>query len=61
MSFATFLALLAVVGLAVVVRRVTTPECPRCRSKDWDRKLCAPMLFCRRCATRVDAQLRNYN
>lgn len=61
MSFTTLIALLAVAGLAYAVRRVTTPACPRCRAKAWDRKLCAPMLFCRRCATRVDAQLRVYN
>jgi hypothetical protein len=35
--------------------------CPRCKSREWDRKLCAPLLFCRRCATRVDSQGHAYN
>jgi hypothetical protein len=61
MTFTTLLGVVAFVALAFVVRRVTTPACPRCRSKDWDRKLCAPMLFCRRCATRVDVHLQLYN
>lgn len=46
---------------ALVARRLMTPPCPRCRGKEWDRRLCAPLLFCRRCATRIDAQGRAYN
>ncbi|HEY0014793.1 MAG TPA: hypothetical protein VGC13_00685 [Longimicrobium sp.] len=40
---------------------MTTPSCPRCRGKEWDRRMCAPLLFCRRCATRIDAHGRAYN
>ena len=50
-------AALAALGL----RRYMTPSCPRCRSKQWDRKLCQPLLFCRRCATRIDTEGRVYN
>lgn len=55
------LGLTAAVALALGVRRYATPPCPRCRNRSWDRKLCAPLLFCRRCATRVDSQGRVYN
>jgi hypothetical protein len=51
----------AAAAMVYVVRRFTTPACPRCRSKNWDRKLCYPLLFCRACATRIDSQLRLYN
>ena len=51
----------AIAAVAYVIRRVTTPACPRCRSKNWDRKLWHPLLFCRGCATRIDSQLRLYN
>lgn len=59
----TSTVLLAAFGLLAVLgyRRWATPSCPRCRGRDWDRKLCAPLLFCRRCATRVDDALRIYN
>lgn len=43
------------------LRRFMAPNCPRCRGKEWDRKLCAPLLFCRRCATRIDTEGRVYN
>lgn len=43
------------------LRRLTSPTCPRCRHRDWDRKLCAPLLFCRHCATRIDAHGRTFN
>jgi hypothetical protein len=55
------LALSALLAVAFVVRRFATPPCPRCRAREWDRKLCAPLLFCRRCATRIDSQGRAYN
>lgn len=55
------LAVSAVAALVMGVRRYATPSCPRCHRREWDRKLCAPLLFCRRCATRVDAQGRTYN
>lgn len=55
------LALSAVVAVVLVVRRYATPPCPRCRGREWDRKLCAPLLFCRRCATRIDSHGRAYN
>ena len=55
------LGLSAAAALLLLVRRYTTPPCPRCRGREWDRKLCAPLLFCRRCATRIDAQGRAYN
>jgi hypothetical protein len=55
------LALVLVLGLAAMSRRFFSPPCPRCRSREWDRKLCAPLLFCRKCATRMDAQGRAYN
>lgn len=47
--------------LGLGVRHYVTPSCPRCHNRSWDRKLCAPLLFCRRCATRVDSQGRVYN
>jgi hypothetical protein len=55
------LGLAAALGAGFVARRYLSPACPRCKSREWDRKLCAPLLFCRRCATRVDAQGRVYN
>jgi hypothetical protein len=55
------LGLTAAFVLGLVVRRMTTPACPRCRGKEWDRRMCAPLLFCRRCATRIDAHGRAYN
>jgi hypothetical protein len=55
------LGLSAVVALLLLVRRYMTPACPRCRSREWDRRLCAPLLFCRRCATRIDSHGRVYN
>ena len=51
----------AVVGMGTYLGRLLLlPACPRCKSRRWDRKLCAPLLFCRRCATRVDFQGRTY-
>ena len=61
MLMALILGLTAVLALALLVRRLTTPPCPRCRAREWDRRLCAPLLFCRRCATRVDSHGRAYN
>jgi hypothetical protein len=55
------LGLSAAIALALAVRHYVTPSCPRCRNRAWDRKLCAPLLFCRRCATRVDSHGRAYN
>lgn len=55
------LAVSAVLAVLLGVRRYTTPSCPRCKSREWDRKLCAPLLFCRRCATRIDSQGRAFN
>lgn len=52
---------LALLALVYVARRYLSPACPRCRSRNWDRKLCQPLLFCRACATRVDAHGRTYN
>lgn len=51
----------AVSGVALLARRYMTPHCPRCKNREWDRKLCAPLLFCRRCATRIDGEGRVYN
>ncbi len=42
-------------------RWLMTPNCPRCKAKKWDRKLCQPLLICRRCATRCDSHGRVYN
>jgi hypothetical protein len=41
--------------------RARYPNCPRCGSRRWDRKLCHPLLFCRKCATRCDMQGLTYN
>jgi ribosomal protein L37AE/L43A len=61
MSF-TLIVGLAAAGMAVLAgRRALTPRCPRCRSKEWDRRLCAPLLFCRRCASRIDHAGKLYN
>ncbi|HEX2203644.1 MAG TPA: hypothetical protein VHG91_10115 [Longimicrobium sp.] len=52
----------AMVGLGwQAVRYLMLPTCPRCKQKKWDRKLCYPLLFCRRCATRCDMHGRTYN
>lgn len=59
MTYLLGLALL--LAVAAVSRHYLTPSCPRCRCREWDRKLCAPLLFCRRCATRVDGEGRVYN
>ncbi len=53
--------LVGLVGGATLSRRLRSPACPRCRARAWDRRLCAPLLFCRRCATRVDAAGTVYN
>jgi hypothetical protein len=56
------IASLAAVGVSVLAgRRALMPRCPRCRSKEWDRRLCAPLLFCRRCASRIDHTGKLYN
>ncbi|WP_420126228.1 hypothetical protein [Longimicrobium sp.] len=55
-----FLLSAAVAG-AWVLRHYMTPSCPRCRHRNWNRKLCAPLLFCRTCATRIDQHGRTYN
>jgi hypothetical protein len=55
------LGLAAVAGIGLLARRYLTPPCPRCKCREWDRKLCQPLLFCRRCATRIDSQGRVYN
>lgn len=55
------LGLAAAVGAGALVRRYMVPACPRCKSREWDRKLCTPLLFCRRCATRIDTEGRVYN
>jgi hypothetical protein len=51
----------ATTGMGLLARRYMTPPCPRCKCREWDRKLCQPLLFCRRCATRIDAHGRAYN
>ena len=51
----------AVIVLALGLRHLMTPRCPRCSARKWDRKLCRPLLFCRSCATRCDSQMRVYN
>jgi hypothetical protein len=61
MSLTMLLAPVAAIAALWAVRRVTTPGCPRCGARDWDRKLCAPLLLCRRCASRVDRQYRLCN
>jgi hypothetical protein len=59
-SISSIMSLILVAGLVAAGaavfagRRVLTPRCPRCRSREWDRRLCAPLLFCRRCASRID-------
>ena len=55
------LGLAAFTGVGLLARRYLTPACPRCKCREWDRKLCQPLLFCRRCATRIDAHGRVYN
>lgn len=55
------LGLAAATGVGLLVRRYMTPLCPRCKCREWDRRLAAPLLFCRRCATRIDVQGRVYN
>jgi hypothetical protein len=55
------LAAAALIGVMILSRRLMSPSCPRGRNKEWDRKLCAPLLFCRRCATRIDGEGRVYN
>lgn len=59
----TLIVGLAAASLAggLLARRYLTPSCPRCKCREWDRKLCAPLLFCRRCATRIDSHGRVYN
>jgi hypothetical protein len=55
------MAMVLVAGVVAISRRFLSPSCPRCKSREWDRKLCAPLLFCRRCATRIDAEGRVCN
>jgi hypothetical protein len=43
------------------IRRYVGPRCPRCRHRNWDHRLCAPLLLCRRCATRIDVHGRTFN
>ena len=45
----------------LIARWFLIPTCPRCKARKWDRKLCYPLLLCRRCATRCDVQGRVYN
>ena len=54
-------AVLVLVAGGFVIRQFATPICPRCKARRWDRKLCAPLLLCRRCATRADYHGRVYN
>lgn len=54
-------AALVLVGGAYGIRHAMTPNCPRCGARKWDRKLCRPLLMCRRCATRIDTQGRVFN
>ena len=54
-------ATIVIAGAALGIRQLTVPACPRCGSKKWDRKLCRPLLLCRRCATRIDQQGRVFN
>ena len=61
MLMTLILSVAAALGAGVVVRRYLAPHCPRCKSREWDRKLCAPLLFCRRCATRIDTAGHVYN
>jgi hypothetical protein len=61
MALTIILGISAALAVGLGVRRYATPSCPRCKGREWDRRLCAPLLFCRRCATRVDAQGRVYN
>jgi hypothetical protein len=62
MSLTLILGLATGAGaVAYAGRQLMTPRCPRCRGKDWDRKLCAPLLMCRRCATRIDHAGKLYN
>lgn len=53
--------LAAATGIGLLARRYAAPACPRCKGREWDRKLCRPLLFCRRCATRIDVDGRVYN
>jgi|GEM_PF-2136667 len=55
------LGALLLAGGLYAFRNLALPTCPRCKSKKWDRKLCRPLLLCRRCATRVDAHGRIFN
>jgi hypothetical protein len=55
------LGTLLLTGGFVGFRYLSVPACPRCKSKKWDKKLCRPLLLCRRCSTRVDAHGRVLN
>lgn len=59
MSILAAAVLIGVAGFGV--RQFLQPSCPRCKAKDWDRKICRPLLFCRKCATRIDQHGRAYN
>ena len=42
--------------LALGVHHLRTPTCPTCQGRSWDRRMCRPLLLCRRCAERVPPQ-----
>jgi len=52
-----------IIGSIVLVAgwRRYNPPCPTCGARKWDRKLCHPLLLCRRCAQRIDRAGRKYN
>jgi hypothetical protein len=56
-----FVVTLVLTGAVFGIRQMVAPTCPRCGSKKWDRKLCRPLLLCRRCATRIDHQGHVFN
>jgi hypothetical protein len=47
-----YITLATAVLIAIWFKR--NPRCPACGARKWNRQLCRPLLFCRRCAQRSD-------
>jgi hypothetical protein len=61
MSILMMVLVASTVVLVTLLWLRLTPSCPRCRGRSYDRRLCKPLLLCRRCATRCDVYGRAYN